>query len=291
MRTNGWTGGKYSVFRALFGGYLCIHFAQLIPWSSELFSREGMLAEARVSPLYPLFPNPLFVWDTPAVAVGMIVLGAVASLAFAVGLRDRYVSILLWFLWACLYTRNPLIGNPGLPYVGWLLLAHACLPPRPRGSLDAHLAGSEKADWQMPQGVFVAAWVAMAVGYSYSGATKLVSPSWVDGSALLHVLSNPLARPTFLRETLLALPTPLIAGATWVALAAELLFAPLSLFEVTRPWIWLGLLSMHLGLMTLIDFADLSAGMVMLHLFTFDPNWIEEERFGIGRVASWRDST
>ena len=31
---------------------------------------------------------------------------------------------------------------------------------------------------------------------------------------------------------------------------------------------------MHLSLILLIDFADLSLGMVMLHLFTFDPAWI-----------------
>jgi predicted DCC family thiol-disulfide oxidoreductase YuxK len=34
------------------------------------------------------------------------------------------------------------------------------------------------------------------------------------------------------------------------------------------------MLLMHLGLMALIDFADLSLGMVMLHLFTFDPAWV-----------------
>jgi predicted DCC family thiol-disulfide oxidoreductase YuxK len=34
------------------------------------------------------------------------------------------------------------------------------------------------------------------------------------------------------------------------------------------------MLLMHLGLMVVLDFADLSLGMVMLHLFTFDPAWI-----------------
>ncbi len=126
----------------------------------------------------------------------------------------------------------------------------------------------------MPTALYAAAWIVMAIGYSYSGATKLASPSWVDGSALARVLGNPLARPTFLRETLLALPPALIAMATWGALAAELLFAPLALIRRLRPWIWLALLGMHVGLMTLIDFADLSAGMVALHLFTFDPDWI-----------------
>lgn len=33
-------------------------------------------------------------------------------------------------------------------------------------------------------------------------------------------------------------------------------------------------LAMHVGLIALIDFADLSLGMVMLHLFTFDPAWL-----------------
>jgi predicted DCC family thiol-disulfide oxidoreductase YuxK len=34
------------------------------------------------------------------------------------------------------------------------------------------------------------------------------------------------------------------------------------------------MLLMHLALIALIDFADLSLGMVMIHLFTFDPGWI-----------------
>jgi hypothetical protein len=34
------------------------------------------------------------------------------------------------------------------------------------------------------------------------------------------------------------------------------------------------MLLMHLGLMVLIDFADLSFMMVILHLFTFDPAWV-----------------
>jgi predicted DCC family thiol-disulfide oxidoreductase YuxK len=35
------------------------------------------------------------------------------------------------------------------------------------------------------------------------------------------------------------------------------------------------MLGMHLSLMTLIDFSDLSAGMVMLQFFTFDPAWVK----------------
>ena len=118
----------------------------------------------------------------------------------------------------------------------------------------------------------------MALGYSYGGITKLVSPSWIDGSALKHVLGNPLARPHALRDALLMLPDVLTRIATWGALALELLFAPLALLRRVRPWLWLALVGMHLSVITLLDFADLTMGMLMLHLFTFDPAWIRPVR-------------
>ena len=34
------------------------------------------------------------------------------------------------------------------------------------------------------------------------------------------------------------------------------------------------MVGLHIGLLTLINFADLSAGMIVLHLFTFDPAWV-----------------
>jgi predicted DCC family thiol-disulfide oxidoreductase YuxK len=120
----------------------------------------------------------------------------------------------------------------------------------------------------------------MALAYSYSGYTKLISPSWVDGSALARVLENPLARPTFLRELFLALPPILLSLASWGGLALELFYAPLALFRRLGPWIWLAMVTMHLGLLTLVDFADLTFGMLFLHAFTFDPGWIAPKAAG-----------
>jgi hypothetical protein len=36
-------------------------------------------------------------------------------------------AFILWYQWACLLNINVFISNPGIPYVGWLLLAHAFL--------------------------------------------------------------------------------------------------------------------------------------------------------------------
>ncbi len=272
--SNGWTGGQYSLFRAAFGAYLLVHFAELLPWADELFSSGGALPQAEASPLAFLFPNVLSLFDPPWFVWAMLGSAVVATPLFALGWRDREAAVWLWYVWACLFGRNPLIGNPGLPYVGWMLLAHACLPRAPYGSLTALGRSDPGGSWSMPGGIFAAAWILMALGYTFSGVTKLVSLSWLDGSALTRVLDNPLARPGPARQLALEMPDVLMRAATWGALALELAFAPLALVRRARPWLWTVMLLLHLSLIALIDFADLSLGMVMLHLLTVDPGWV-----------------
>jgi hypothetical protein len=283
---NGWTGGQYSIFRALFGSYLALHYAQLLPWGPELFSDRGLLPDPSLSPLVHLFPNILAVWDSPFFVQLILVVATSAAMLFALGLWDRVAAIILWYVGACLLGRNPLIANPALPYVGWLLLAHAFLPTAPAGSIAARIRGVPNPDWQMPPAIYLVAWILMSLGYTYSGVMKLASPSWLDGSALARILSNPLARPGMLRHWLLALLIPFLKIATWSALGLEVSFAPLALFRRIRPWIWSAMLCLHIGLFLLISFPDLTAGMVFLHLFTFDPAWVVSSKWASRRPPS-----
>lgn len=286
LGSNGWTGAQYSAFRWLFGGYLFVHLAMLVPYGGELFSSAGMLPDARLSPLYGAFPNPLQWFDSPGAITAALCAGLALATAFAAGWRDRQAAVALWFVLTCLFDRNPLIANPSLPYVGWLLLAHALLPVAPRGAWDARRRTDGGAAWRKPAAVHAAAWIVMAVGYGYSGYTKLASPSWLDGSAVSHVLANPLARPTALRGWLLGLPDIWLQLATWSALGLELGFVLLALSARARPFAWLAMLSLHVGLIVLIDFADLTMGMLILHAFTFDPAWLP--RLGTsGRTRRW----
>lgn len=271
---NGWTGGQYSLFRVLFGAYLLIHFAALLPYGAELFSSQGVLPDRLASPLIHLFPNVLALSDATWVVTALIAIAACASIAFALGIRDRIAAVVIWYVLACLFGRNPLIANPSMPFVGWMLLAHALLPRAPYGSWDGRGRIDPRGGWSFPAPIFAAAWIVMAAGYTYSGWTKVVSPSWVDGTAMARVLDNPLARPGFLRTSLLSLPPALLHVLTWSALGFELLFAPLALIRRARPVIWTLMLMMHIGLMMVIDFTDISFAMILLHLFTFDPRWI-----------------
>ena len=271
---NGWTGGQFSFYRAVFGSYLLIHFLCLLPWAKEVFSNHGALPDAGASPLIHAFPNILAVVDSPIFVEGLILFAALFSVFFTIGKWDKIAAIGIWYIWACLLGRNPLISNPSIPFIGWLLLAHALIPGAPYGARAAVNRVDPAGGWKMPPLLFLSAWIVMAAGYSYSGYTKLVSPSWVDGTALMRILHNPLARPGFVRDFLLILPPAFLKMATWGALALELLFAPLALFRATRRWIWLAMTMLHLGLVMMIAFADLTAGMLILHFFTFDPAWV-----------------
>ena len=80
------------------------------------------------------------------------------------------------------------------------------------------------------------------------------------------MLEVPIARPNFLRGLMLAAGS-MIQVMTWSALAMEVLALPLTLFRPTRRWIWLGLLIMNLSILGVIDFADLTFGVLMMHAF------------------------
>lgn len=273
---NGWNLKNYSYFRIIFGAYLSLHFMALVPWATELFGGGGAL-QASASPLVRLFPNILGWIDQPVFVIAFLCAAAGLSLMFMAGIKDKMAAAGIWFIWACLVGRNPLILNPGIPFVGWLLLMHVVMP-KPDG--DA---------WRMPKSFYNLAWLVMALGYTYSGVTKLVSASWLDGSALLHVLESPLARPSFLRELLVSQPV-VLKVMTFSVLGLEILTAPLALFRKTRPFLWLALVGMHMGILMTVDFADLTWGVLMIHVITFDPDWVSQLRakITIGIPRHWR---
>lgn len=276
--TNAWTGGQYSVFRALFGTYLFVHFVHLLPWGAELFSSTGMVPDAALSPLTHLFPNVLAWVDTPAFVAALLTSGAAAAVLFAAGWRDRWAAAWMWYVLACLFGRNPLIANPALPYVGWMLLAHLFVPAAPYGSLAARGRADPASGWRLPREVFLSGWIVLALSYSYSGYTKLLSPSWVSGDTVGHVLMNPLARDWALRDFMLWLPDSIPQLVTLGILWVEVLFAPLALSARLRPWLWSIMLVVQFGFAFLLNFADLTLAMLLFHFFTFDPAWLPGAR-------------
>ena len=271
---NGWTGGQYSLLRALLAASLLAWLAGLVTTGSELFSSAGMLPEASASPFFPLFPNPLFALDAPLAVAVLVAIGLAAGVCLLVGARDRAAAVVLWYVTACLLTRNPAGFHPGVAFVGWLLLAHALLPEAPFGSWQARGRVDPRGGWQLPREIFAAAWIVLASSIAYGATLKLLSPSWQDGTALAHVLESPFARPSLLRDAVGALPAPLLQLGTWSALGLELGFAPAALVRRLRPYLWVAAFGLQLGELALIRGGDLSYGVAMMLLFAFDPAWV-----------------
>lgn len=274
MTTN-WTGGQYSVFRILLGGYLFIHFVHLAFWGTELFSTAGMLPIADESPLIAAMPNPLRHLDSPFFVALILWSTAVCSLFLCVGQWDRVAAIYIWLVLVWVLGRNPLISNPSMPYVGWMLLMHVFVPTKPFGSLSHARHNGFNTIWRLPFGLYFAAWAVLALSYSYSGYTKMLSPAWLSGDTISYVLVNPLARDTWLRDWLITWPGEFFTLLTWTVLYVELLFLPMILFRKLQFVAWFLMLSIQCGFLVLLNFPDLTSGMLLIHLLTFDPGWLK----------------
>ncbi len=233
------------------------------------------MAEASWNLTRALFPSPLNHWDSPLMVSALLWAGVVGGLCFAAGCGRRAAAVLLWYLWTCLFHRNNLISNPALPYIGLALLLTVLVPTGEGASFSLRKGFVRRAaaGWRMPAAVpGVMGWL-LALGYSFSGWTKLTSPSWTDGSALRRLLDNPLARPGPLRDLLLALPEGLLQAATWGVLALELFYLPLWFAGKIRPLAWLAMVGAHLGILGVCDFADLTLGMLLAHALVLDGRW------------------
>ena len=266
---------QFSFFRIILGIYLMGHFILLIPFGTEIWSNLGILPEANLNLTHGYFPNILNLFDDPWMIKGFLGMAVILSILFTMGIKRQWVAIILWYIWVCLFDRNNLISNPGIPFLGWLLLCSACIPSGEPLSLTKR---KQKKNWRFPKTIFMGAWIIMALSYTISGLDKMMAPSWQDGTAIFHLLENPLARDWWFREALLMLPMPILKMMTFGILALEILFLPLALFNKTRKWVWATMILMHLGILLVIDFADLTLGMLMIHWFTFDSRWFKGKK-------------
>jgi len=248
---------RFTLFRVLLGIYVAVHAFGLVPYAEELFGPGGMLPDPALNPAFGVFPNPLFLAhaQAPGVATAFCAALGALGLLLAADVGRRPVALLLWFGWACLFHRNVLIANPSLPYVGFLLLMCAVIPGRTPA---------------VPTALREGAWLLLAAGYTVSGLHKLGAPSWLDGSALGHVLQLPIARPEGLALVLREAPPELLTLSTWVVMALEVLALPLALWRPARRPLFFALVAMHVGILLTVDFADLTLGMLLAHVFAWD---------------------
>jgi sterol desaturase/sphingolipid hydroxylase (fatty acid hydroxylase superfamily) len=263
-----YTKRQFDLFCCLFATYLFVHFAQLLPHAAEVFSSDGMIKDPSYLPTAATGGvNILFHYDSPRFVTCFILALMASAIAIGVGFFRRTSAAILFYGWICLLNRNPFTSNPSMPYIGWLLLV-TMLTPR----------NQEGKTWRLSSDLYYGAWIVMGVSYTASGFHKLfLSPSWIDGTALHHVLTGALARNNWSVWIFLnVMPSFVLKFMTWLSLFAEISFLFLGCFHHLRRYYWTFFMGFHLGILAMINFSDLTLGMMMIHIFTFDMRWVAD---------------
>jgi sterol desaturase/sphingolipid hydroxylase (fatty acid hydroxylase superfamily) len=258
---------QFVIFRTIFGLYLTIHFWDLLPYVDELFSNKGMITDAKMLPTYSKF-NFLMVYDDSLFVRGFCISLILASIMLTFGIYRNICAIWIFYGWVSMVNRNIFISNPGLAYVGWILLAMILIPTGE--------TFKKNQNWKVPELLYYGAWAVMSISYTVSGLHKLSCPSWIDGSALNHVLSGPLSRNNWITITLTTIMPPLFLQImTWTSLFAEISFGIIGTFYHTRKYYGIFFIIFHIGILMTIRFTDLTFGVLMMHLFTIDLSWFK----------------
>ena len=191
---NGWTGGQYSLFRALFGVYLAIVFLWAIP------SRA------------------------PGAAWVAAVAGAAASVAFAAGFRDRVAAVVILAAGAVLGLLVPGALGQGAVLAAWVVVLHGFLPAAPFGAVDAFGRIDPGNGWRMHDVVHTAHWIALAIALAALGVV-VWRPDWGQEWLLLPEIVARGPRATGLAVlTLVVSPLallPRLRRFAWIAAAAS----------------------------------------------------------------------
>jgi predicted DCC family thiol-disulfide oxidoreductase YuxK len=136
-QTNSWTGGQYSLYRALLGLFV--------------YTRFGPAAFAGLQ-----FPSTL-----------LNVAGAVISVLLILGWQDRLAAGLLVLLIFLTNRLDPLLASPALLALVAALAFHTLTPPSPYGSWSARGRPDPGANWRIRTGLLAAVWVTLALLYAY----------------------------------------------------------------------------------------------------------------------------
>ena len=120
--SSGWTGGQYSVCRALLG----------LAIASRIVALHDVVAGSRG-------------------AVIVLAAAAVASaVLFAAGWRDRLMAVLLLLLLPIVVVLAGIAVSVGGWGAAWILLTHVLMPAAPYGSWDARGRTDPRGAWTMP---------------------------------------------------------------------------------------------------------------------------------------------
>jgi predicted DCC family thiol-disulfide oxidoreductase YuxK len=262
-----WTGGQYSLLRAIVGAGLLVGFASHA--AASIGARAGRLAAAEAA---------------------LAAVGAASAAAFALGAAHRAAAVVLAATLCGYAAVEPAVALPIVVPLSVLLVAHCVAPPGPLGALAARGDDVLWHAWRMPAAAWIGAWLVLGAAHLSAAAGLWLAAPGAGSGALSPLGAAPPHTgvwPAFVAAVLghegaaLATSSP---GARLTASAALALVGLLACAAPARRWVW-----PVLALAQLVRIAwlgDASGGLAWLALLglAFDPGWIPPRRAAAGRA-------
>jgi hypothetical protein len=262
----------------LFGLIVLWHLALLWPDLTYWLSDAGLLrGQDAIEMGGPFRPSVLqWIQDPTSVHVFCGCTAFVAVL-FTLGWRTPIMGILLYFGLLSIHHRN--IGSDSgadamLVVTSFYLMLSPCGAAY---SLDARREARRRGTLAEP---LIVPWsqrliqLQLSLIYFLSAFFKCGGKAWMDGTALHWILTNPESR----RFTFGLPQYPLVINAlTYGALLTEFCLAFLLWSRAARPWILLGGLGLHLGIMLTVNIPVFGELMTACYLTFLTPS--EFDRF------------
>jgi len=265
---------QFGIWRMAFGFFLTFYFLRLLPYATEVYSSAGAFPHVYgpSQPALSYFPDFLLAIDSPFMANLIVGICAGLGVLIMIGFKRKGAAFFLWLLVMWLYNRNPLTDSPDYEFVNWLIFVLIFIPDG-----EVYSIGRKNPDWKMPMLFYWGAWIILSLGYLYAASSKLKNndPSWLDGSAMYYILASDNSRLAWYGDLFQVLPRSFFLPITWSVLVVQGAAPFFAFFRTTRPWWWLMITAMQIGILLFINVPEVTFGMLLYHAFLWDQNWMD----------------
>ncbi len=242
---------QFATFRIILGIYLACQFARTV--AAELPVTGDEMINGR------------------ALVFGLL---ALASLAFAAGIwrRTLAISLVLGWLGMSEHVRDAVPLT--MVFVGYVLMACA-VTPSGEGLAVGRRRHRDARVWRFPPVLYWCAWLVMTAGYFMAGCHGIFSGVWLE---IMTAVAGPAYSPADPIIVERSHQTWFFPTLIWLRISVGILFVSMSFRKVSRMLAWLAMFGLNLVWVWIaVDPVD-AFGLIMIHLFTFDPDWLPARR-------------
>ncbi|WP_420427325.1 DCC1-like thiol-disulfide oxidoreductase family protein [Algiphilus sp.] len=246
-----------AALRVLLGGIVFCDMLARLGALTAFYSDEGILPRATLLEAVATHRfSLLMATGAPWWAAAVIVIAALAALAFALGWRTRLANLVLFIAVGSIQSRQPLILIGGDILIMALLFWCLLLPTGARWSADAALASASPPPRHRYRSLAAFGLLVQVVSvYFFSAVLKHGDAWWPDGTAVYYALELDRYATDFGRwlqqwPTLTQGLSYGVYGLEW--LVPLLVFAPLATYRL-RLLAFVLLMGMHLGFLLCLE--------------------------------------